>query len=48
MSENFELDVQGLEDDAPSDTNPSLVALAKELVEVRTQPLPGNAKGVLV
>ena len=35
MSENFDLDVQGLQDDAPPDTSASLVALAAQLVEVR-------------
>ena len=35
MSDNFDLDVQGLQDDAPPDTSASLVALAAQLVEVR-------------
>lgn len=37
MSDGFEVDVQGLQDDAPPDTNASLVALARELVEVNNE-----------
>lgn len=35
MADGYELDVQGLQDEAPRDANASLVALARELVEVR-------------
>lgn len=34
MADRFELDVQTLQEDAPPDTNPSLVELAAQLVQV--------------
>lgn len=41
MSDQFEVDVQALQEDAPPDTSASLVALAAQLVEVR---LPGTRR----
>ena len=35
MADQFELDVQTLQEDAPTDASPSLVALAAQLIEVR-------------
>lgn len=35
MADGYEVDVQALQDEAPRDANASLVALARELIEVR-------------
>lgn len=42
MADRFELDVQTLQEDAPPDTNPSLVELAAQLVQVHYSNIRGD------